>query len=178
MKTTLLIIFLGLFLFVLAFFIEKKNNYLKKFSKIILIFGSVLFAIGFLEKGLILLERVEKRSYPPIPENLLKESPAHVLIMHSILYVVPPGKTYRTFGHSFTSNGLGFREKEFEKKKNKNVFRILVFGDSFTFGVGIDNDHRYTNLLEEMLNDGKKEYEVLNFGVPGYSTDQQHDLMR
>ncbi|MEC7641062.1 MAG: SGNH/GDSL hydrolase family protein, partial [Nitrospinota bacterium] len=57
---------------------------------------------------------------------------------------------------------------------------MLVFGDSFTFGVGIDNDHRYSNVLETLLsiNDTKKKYEVLNFGVPGYSTDQEHDLMK
>jgi hypothetical protein len=35
--------------------------------------------------------------------------------------------------------------------KNQKSFRILIFGDSLKFRVGIDDYHRYSNLLEEMF---------------------------
>ena len=47
---------------------------------------------------------------------------------------------------------------------------MLVFGDSFTAGDGVRNEHRYTDLLESLVRD----IEVFNFGLPGSGTDQQH----
>ena len=123
--------------------------------------------------------RLFEKKILPAPDILIKyKVNPHIFVPNSILYVVTPSKEYRSFGHGFKTNSFGFRDKEFSLKKRKNTFRILVFGDSMTFGVGIDTDHRYTNLLEEMLNIKEKgRYEVLKFGMGGYSTDQERDLM-
>jgi lysophospholipase L1-like esterase len=103
------------------------------------------------------------------------------------LYLAPSHYNYRTFGYPYRTNGLGFRERDFKFKKPKDIYRILVFGDSLTFGVGIDNNHRYTYLLEKLLNRDLKaskipptysKIEVLNMGVAGYATDQEHDLIK
>ncbi|MEC7641063.1 MAG: hypothetical protein VYC17_02805 [Nitrospinota bacterium] len=115
MKTILLTIFFGVFLFGFAFFLEKKKqNYLKKFSKSFLIFGSILFTISLLEQSLILLEQFEKENLPPVPPFLRYfEEPGFFRIRNSILYVPAPNRNFRTFGYSFKTNSLGFREKEF-----------------------------------------------------------------
>lgn len=67
-------------------------------------------------------------------------------------------------------NTWGFREREFELIKPDGVCRIAVIGDSFTFGQGIAEEDRFTNLLEKYLNKGKNRYEVLNFSKPGTET--------
>ncbi|HLG19231.1 MAG TPA: SGNH/GDSL hydrolase family protein [Bdellovibrionota bacterium] len=69
-------------------------------------------------------------------------------------------------------NSLGFREREFERVKPPGVFRIAVIGDSFTFGQGVAEGQRYTNLLETELNRGPRplRFEVLNFGRAGAQT--------
>lgn len=72
------------------------------------------------------------------------------------------------------TNSNGLRDREFEKK-GEGVFRIVVLGDSFTFGWDVEADMSYPKQLERMLNDkitGKR-FEVVNCGVPGYGTDQE-----
>ena len=45
-------------------------------------------------------------------------------------------------------NAAGFREREFQDTKAPGVYRIAVVGDSFTFGNGIRQEDRYSDLLQ------------------------------
>lgn len=53
-------------------------------------------------------------------------------------------------------------------------------GDSFTFGHGVSDDETYPNQLESMLNQAKQpeKYEVLNFGIDDYNTQQELALLK
>jgi lysophospholipase L1-like esterase len=66
-------------------------------------------------------------------------------------------------GPAIVVNHLGYREREIPPKDPAR-YRIVVVGDSFTWGQGIEVDQRFSNLLEAALGSG---YEVLNFGRPG-----------
>jgi len=81
------------------------------------------------------------------------------------------GKHY-TWGHLVRNNRYGFRERDFAEKKPDGVRRIMVLGDSLTWGAGLSEDERYTNRLEKLLNARNLPftYEVLNFGIPGAPT--------
>jgi hypothetical protein len=74
-------------------------------------------------------------------------------------------------------NSLGLRGKELQPNLER-LTRILVFGDSFVFGVGVDEENLLTSHLERLLQpffpDG---VEVVNMGVSGYSTDQEYLLL-
>jgi hypothetical protein len=74
-------------------------------------------------------------------------------------------------------NSLGFREKEIEPKSG-STYRIAVIGDSYTFGQGIEEKDRFTNLLEAELNGRKYGYEVLNFGKAGAETVDEIKILR
>ena len=66
------------------------------------------------------------------------------------------------------TNSIGARSKrEYSNLENT----ISVYGDSYTFGDGVDVEHCWATQLEGRLGCG-----VLNFGVGGYGTDQA--LMR
>lgn len=67
-------------------------------------------------------------------------------------------------------NSYGMRDKEYLIKKSQNKYRIAVTGDSFVWGYGVDNDKMFTEVLEEKLGGN---FEVLNFAVSGYGTDQE-----
>ena len=74
-------------------------------------------------------------------------------------------------------NSWGFRDLEFELAKPEGVYRIAVIGDSFTFGQGIEEKDRVSNLLGSYL-DSKGRYQVLNFGKPGAETIHELSLLR
>ncbi|MDH3889834.1 MAG: GDSL-type esterase/lipase family protein [candidate division Zixibacteria bacterium] len=70
-------------------------------------------------------------------------------------------------GRSYRINSRGLRGGEVSRTKTKR--RILTLGNSCTFGWAVTDQQTYSNQLEMML-DG--EYEVINAGIPGYSTVQ------
>ncbi len=66
-------------------------------------------------------------------------------------------------------NSHGWRDAETTFEKPPGTKRIVVLGDSFTFGVGVDARDRYTEVLEGMTSD----LEVLNLGMNAVGTDQE-----
>ena len=63
--------------------------------------------------------------------------------------------------------------REYRLDKQPNTFRVLVLGDSVTFGHGSVNS--YPALLEERLRRWRPDvdWQVWNAGVPGYNTSQE-----
>jgi hypothetical protein len=73
-------------------------------------------------------------------------------------------------------NSLGFRDRrEYPIDKPPGAFRILVLGDSVTFGHGAIYEATYPYLLEQRLRQWRPdiEWQVWNLGVPGYNTSQE-----
>lgn len=68
-------------------------------------------------------------------------------------------------------NSKGFRGKEFTGGKAPEKKRIVILGDSITFGYGLDEKATYPAMLQGLLGDS---YEVINSGVVGYGIDQQY----
>ncbi len=63
----------------------------------------------------------------------------------------------------FTDNlGLRTGKKTVKSTNNKN---ILIFGDSMTFGVGLEYENTYAGLIDKEM----KSYNVYNFGVGSYA---------
>ncbi|MFO8055983.1 MAG: SGNH/GDSL hydrolase family protein [bacterium] len=102
---------------------------------------------------------------PHTLHNIFKPDP-------ELLWRMRPG--YR-MGEGFPPlNEQGFRGPEFVEKKSDNVFRVACLGDSVTFG-GVEAS--FPALLERFLKKRLKEtVEVMNFGVPGYSSFQGKKL--
>ena len=71
------------------------------------------------------------------------------------------------------TNSFGLMGKEFSPPKPSNTFRVLLLGDSFTEGVQVREEEKFSTLLatdlNERLNTGGKRVEVINAGVSGYS---------
>jgi hypothetical protein len=56
--------------------------------------------------------------------------------------------------------------------------RVLVSGDSFAFGWGVEGDEMFSARLQDALSARGVPAAVLTAGVPGYSTDQEYLLWR
>lgn len=78
-------------------------------------------------------------------------------------------------------NSHGFRDAEFSHEKPEGVYRIVVIGDSVTFGWLQGQDEIYPEILERRLNEtapAGRRYEVFNLGVGGYNAAQELELLR
>ena len=72
-------------------------------------------------------------------------------------------------------NSDGFRDREFPVARSE-VKRIMMLGDSVTFGRGVPLGSTFPKLLEQLFNRNDqtgRRYEVMNVGVPGYNTRQE-----
>jgi len=77
------------------------------------------------------------------------------------------------------TNSKGLRDREHSYSKPPNVVRVQFYGDSFTWGSGLNETQRYANIFGERMNEySKKDYEIINFGVQGYGTDQEYLLLK
>ena len=75
-------------------------------------------------------------------------------------------------------NAQGFRGADFARTKGPGTKRILLLGDSFGFGVGVDEPHTVAGRLRELVNADAEltqghPVDVLNLSISGYSTDQE-----
>ncbi len=109
----------------------------------------------------------------PLTEGMLRQH-------HPLLgWEKPPGSTARIRGAEFDVelrvNSRGLRGPERGYQKPAGVRRVLLLGDSFTEGYTVDETKSARAELERLLNAaGCGRFEVLNGGVAGYGTDQEH----
>jgi hypothetical protein len=79
-------------------------------------------------------------------------------------------------GTSFSTNAWGMRDRDRLLAKPAGTKRIAVLGPSYVMGTGVGDDETFTKVLEGLLNEGRSDpsgFEVLNFGVAGYSFLQE-----
>jgi lysophospholipase L1-like esterase len=77
-------------------------------------------------------------------------------------------------------NEDGFRSAPIPAVKRAGVLRIACIGDSWTFGMNVNQDQTYPARLEALLKQERpaSEVEVINFGVLGYSSFQGLELLK
>ena len=81
-----------------------------------------------------------------------------------------PGRHTNTFidrpgwAWEFTANRNGFRAPDVGPKKDGEI-RIVVIGDSHTWGLGVSDEERYSSLLERELRAAGRDATVINIGL-------------
>jgi hypothetical protein len=81
-------------------------------------------------------------------------------------WVLTSNNSFKTNGKISTINSMGFRSPEIDL----NQKHIVIVGDSVAFGSGIGDKETLSYQLAKQL----KEFQILNFSVPGYSVDQYY----
>ena len=75
-----------------------------------------------------------------------------------------------------THNALGLRGPEVRQDRPK--LRIMLIGDSFTYGVGVSDSGTISQQMQELLTAQGIDAEVINLGLGGYSTAQVYYRLR
>ncbi len=166
---------------------QKTNKQLR--NKILLATASFLVTAGLAYLAFYSLLSGER--YYPTPEEveaarakeeersgrILKAAPMDLYKLHrktgdSVLYGLDPTHPQ--------VNSHGHRDSEISLAKPAGMQRILVLGDSIAFGRIVAKKDTFPNLLEARLNKEHAGYQVINSGVPGYTTynEVQHYLVQ
>lgn len=83
-----------------------------------------------------------------------------------------PNTSGRLMGVDVTINSFGLRDREYDVKKPEGAVRILMLGDSVTFGWGVAAEDTVAKKLEKKLSAQPQTppVEVINAGVGNYNT--------
>ena len=118
----------------------------------------------------LILNRINYQTYQFSRQGHLdlinNNSSSYVFDMHSLYKPKPESTLY---------NQLGIRQTLPEKnsvKNNNKQIKILLIGDSFTYGSFVGNDETYPAQLSKLIKD--ENVVVFNGGVPGYGSDQSY----
>ncbi|MCC6154563.1 MAG: hypothetical protein IT367_12425 [Candidatus Hydrogenedentes bacterium] len=89
------------------------------------------------------------------------------------------GAPFELSTYSVNISSQGLRDREFGPKEDGEL-RVLLLGDSFTFGWGLEIEQTVGRQLEAMLNasGSAKRFTVINAGVDGYGPWQERIRLR
>jgi hypothetical protein len=89
-----------------------------------------------------------------------------------------PNSSAFLMGVPVSIDSHGLRDREYSLEKPPGVFRIVMLGDSTTFGWGVTEEQTVAKILERRLNQtcasAQPCFEVLNAGVGNYGTVQEY----
>lgn len=83
---------------------------------------------------------------------------------------------FHAMGVDIEINSHGMRGPEVEQAKPADTFRILMVGDSLTFGWGVKAEETFSQRLEALLVQDNRRVEVLNTGIGNTNTPMQAQL--
>ncbi len=139
-------------------------RFLKNKRKEIILLLVVLVISAFMAEGILRI--YDFQIYRFKTQDLIYH---HILIPNS--FGIDNALEYKTY---YYINSFGFRDKEYTLEKPNNTFRIIMLGDSYTEGMGVQQNEAFSKILENRLNIELKysnlSFEVINKGVMSWTT--------
>ena len=132
-------------------------------QNLLLILGSIFFSFGVLEITL---------KY--IPSNLAQEAPLWIPYEQKMVNI----RINQVHQAKARQNRHGFNDQDHPLRQAPGLTRIAVLGDSFIWGVGVEDRVIWTHKLERLLNQGGLKAEILHWGKPGWSTLDQYRFLK
>ncbi len=133
----------------------------KVFSNILLSLGAIIITLIFIE---IILHILDIPKYSTPAENFRRPDPVY---HHAFIPNTTALMKKAEFTNEYKINSLGLRDKEINLEKSK--YRILLVGDSFTEGEGVNYNDMVSTQLQKMLDEKGYHAEVVNGGIAGGS---------
>lgn len=132
----------------------------------LILFTTLLLTLGVIELGLRVFLPIDYR--PPAYElpNVARDVIYQASEIPELDYELVPNIETEAHGVMVSTNSFGMRDSEPDPERNK---KIVVLGDSFTFGFQAPQEKIFPYLLERALQEEDPAYEVLNLAVSGYA---------
>jgi lysophospholipase L1-like esterase len=136
--------------------------------QMLMLAASGVFGLVLAEVGIRILDPLGISYYDD-----LARYQADLVTDEDVGYRHRPGLKTRYYGTDVSCNTLGFRDREFGEK-GADEFRVMVLGDSVTFGVGVEEGETFSRRLEPLLSARLgRPVRTMNFGVASYNTMQE-----
>jgi hypothetical protein len=176
-SATYFALLIGVAALIIVSLLSQANFFYRRLHKvrrvIILAHSSILVSLITIEVAI--------RVFDPLGISYFREASRYQLDLVPdpvLVFKHAPGLQRIYQGVSVSINELGLRDRRLQKKKNGEL-RILLLGDSVTFGWGVPAEMTFGRKLEALLT-AKLGYPVrtVNSGVGGYNTVQEHAFIR
>ena len=122
------------------------------------------------------------RAFNPFGVEFFHVLPYHMQGMvddPTLSYRHPESVTYMLGDNQVTINANDLRDADIPYLKPANEKRILVLGDSVTFGWGVSQGEAFSDQMEPLLREQTgTQWQVINAGVNGYNTEQEAAYLR
>jgi len=159
------------------------------------LFGATTLVLGFMfyrastraiqlkdlsdEQRLRLVQQAEHIAPPLYEPHLGVPAPGFYHLRPNTLYDRrhPAAGPAGVLGDVFTTNEIGFRSARVLPKTSGRR-RLVVVGDSWTFGPGVPFDEVSTQQLQRLLDREGSSWEVINLGMMGWNTANELAALR
>jgi lysophospholipase L1-like esterase len=137
--------------------------------------------VGLLSAVVLLVAaEIAVRVFDPLGISYIEESSrlwSDYVPDSDLVFRLPPHMQGLYQGVTISTNALGLRDREVERKQNGEL-RILLLGDSITFGYGVPAEETFGRRLESILTArlGRK-VTTVNAGMGGFNTVQEYALL-
>ncbi len=123
--------------------------------------------------GLLATEGIARLAWPEPAKSDLAATP-DLPILDDFWDLLKPNVRGINRGVPYRTNGRGLRGPAWRPEPKPGVFRIAVAGDSTTMGSGVEEQDRYSDQLERLLNaqGSPWRYETINTGLSGLNIEQ------
>lgn len=122
-------------------------------------------------------ERTFANKLPPWSENLVVVRGPQVFAFRPHAAGEFPGNVDQSRRFSYRVNAHGLRDRD-RPAKLPGTHRVLVIGDSYTWGYAVAEEEAFPQVAERMLRDrGHAGIDVINGGVPDYNSRQERQLL-
>jgi lysophospholipase L1-like esterase len=143
--------------------------------------GKIVFINLFVLVVLLSMTEIVLRTFFPVHLSAIGNPEARNSQLYGwgfdpgeIISVLDPdtGQIYRS-----AANSRGWRDVEHQIENSKGTFRILVLGDSVTFGAIVPAELTYPRVMQKLLQEQGLNVEVISIAYGGWGTDQELEAL-
>jgi lysophospholipase L1-like esterase len=123
------------------------------------------------------VQRTYRNSFPEATGDLIPLQGPQIFAFRPNITGVATGGVDPTHTFPYRTNSHGLRDRE-RSTKQPGARRVLVIGDSYTWGYAVAEEDAYPQAAERLLHErGRPDIEVVNGAVPDYNSRQERLLL-
>ena len=152
-----------------------------RLQRLLFISWSMLLAaiIVLVPVAVLLYSRSRPRVVEVFGDEVIERAMARQTVRGAVWLDANPRVGYRTLPSDarFGTNRDGFRSRDWREPKGPDERRVLLLGDSVTYGMQVDRDRIFSERLDVLLQEFAPGWRAYNASAPGWNVRQEAELL-